>query len=223
MAFFDREFATFFEGLARNNHKEWFHANKSTYEKKVKGPFYAFVNEMITRIGDSDPRVRLEVKNAVFRINRDIRFSKDKSPYKNHIAAVISPSGRRCMSDPGLYFHFSAKGATLAAGCYRPDKADLSRIRRHVVQHAAGLEAILANKALQSKWGELRGEKNKILPREFKQVAQNIPVLFNKQYYIMTELPPESLLRRDLAAHLMRHWSAARPLNDYLGDALGGG
>lgn len=223
MPFFDSEFADFFRELARNNHREWFQAQKSIYEKKVKGPFNAFVSEMIARIGERDPRVRLEVKNAVFRINRDIRFSQDKSPYKNHLAAVISPSGRRNMSDPGLYFHFSAEGATLAAGCYKPDRPELTRIRRHLLKHIADLETILAQKPLRSKWGALQGEKNKILPKEFKQAGADIPLLFNKQFYLMTELPPETLLRKDLPAHLIRYWTAARPLNQYLGAALGMG
>ena len=74
MPYFDEAFLTFFKELAQNNHKEWFQAHKPTYENKVKGPFYALVGEMIEKIHREDPRIHPEVKNSVFRINRDIRF-----------------------------------------------------------------------------------------------------------------------------------------------------
>ena len=220
MRCFDEDFLTFFRELAGNNHKEWFHANKLRYERKVKDPFYAFVGEMIERIHREDPRVHPEVKNSVFRINRDIRFSKDKSPYKLHVAAAISPGGRRnTMCEPGNYFHLSADSVMVCGGLFRPDKESLLKVRRHLVKHPGSLRGIIATVGFRSKWGEIRRERNKVLPKEFKGAAEKNPLLYNKAFYVQAELPPETVLRPDLAALLMRYFRSARPLNDYLRQA----
>ena len=81
MTYFTKDFLDFFKELAANNHKDWFHANKKRYEASVKDPFKVFVQDMIDRAAAKDDRFAGEAKNAIFRINRDIRFSKDKSPY----------------------------------------------------------------------------------------------------------------------------------------------
>ena len=95
MAYFTQDFLDFFKELAANNHKDWFHANKKRYEASVKDPFKLFVQDMIDKAAKVDGRFAGEAKNAIFRINRDIRFSKDKSPYKLQMGAVISPGGKR--------------------------------------------------------------------------------------------------------------------------------
>ncbi len=217
MPHFDEDFLAFFEELAGNNRKEWFHANKSRYEKRVKDPFYAFVGEMIERIHREEPDVHPEVKNSVFRINRDIRFSKDKSPYKTHVAAAISRGGRRnTMCEPGNYFHFSADSVMVCGGLFRPDKDTLLKLRRHLVKDSGSLNGILSARGFRSKWGELQGDRNKILPKEFKQAGQKNSLLYNKAFYVLAELPAETVLRPDLAALLMRYFRSVRPLNDYL-------
>ncbi|MCB0846293.1 MAG: DUF2461 domain-containing protein, partial [Bacteroidetes bacterium] len=104
MPYFTPDYIAFFEELARNNTKEWFDQNRSRYEKSVKKPFYAFVERMIDLISEDDPAVMITPKDAIFRINRDIRFSNDKTPYKTNFSAVVSPGGRKEMVTPGLYF-----------------------------------------------------------------------------------------------------------------------
>ena len=221
MPYFDEAFLTFFKELAQNNHKEWFQAHKPTYENKVKGPFYALVGEMIEKIHREDPRIHPEVKNSVFRINRDIRFSKDKSPYKLHVAAAISRGGRRqTMVEPGYYFHFSPESTIVCGGLYKPDRGTLLKVRRYLVEHPGELTDILSSRSFRSKWGEIQGDRNKILPKEFKEAGEHNPLLFNKAFYVLAELSPESVLRRDLTALLMRYLRSVRPLNDYLWQAL---
>jgi hypothetical protein len=103
MTCFTTDFNAFFMDLAKNNNKEWFDANRKRYESSVKKPFHAFVGEAIQRIGKLDRTVAIEPKEAIFRINRDIRFSKDKTPYKLSCSAIISPAGRKDHAVPGLY------------------------------------------------------------------------------------------------------------------------
>ena len=112
MSYFSPKFVDFFKGLAANNNKEYFDANRKTYIKEVKNPFQALLMDVRDQIAKSDPEVKKqELKNAVFRINRDIRFSKDKTPYNLHVSAVVSPylaSAKRdtilfCVSGDLLY------------------------------------------------------------------------------------------------------------------------
>ena len=124
------EFIQFFKDLAANNNRDWFHANKKNYEINVKKPFYQLTQSLIDTCGFD-----LEVKNAVFRINRDVRFSKDKSPYKNYVASVISPYGRKNMEYPGLFLHLEPGNFMLGGGCHQPSKENLSKIRSYIVEN----------------------------------------------------------------------------------------
>ena len=103
MHFFEQDFIDFFKELQQNNHRDWFHSQKKRYENSVKQPFLIFVQEIINQMQDMDQAITMEAKEAMFRINRDIRFSKDKSPYKTHMAAIISAGGKKDMTTPGMY------------------------------------------------------------------------------------------------------------------------
>ena len=95
MKFFTSDYNKFFIDLAGNNNREWFHANKKRYEENVREPFKAFTQEMITRINADDSEINVEPKNCIFRINRDLRFTKDKTPYKMQMGAVIAKGGKK--------------------------------------------------------------------------------------------------------------------------------
>ena len=102
MAYFTKDFIDFFKELAANNKKEWFDSNRQRYEKSVKQPFAEFVQEMIDRIQPDGPAVYISTKDAIFRINRDIRFSNDKTPYKTYMAALVSAKGKKDKGTPGF-------------------------------------------------------------------------------------------------------------------------
>jgi len=95
MSYFTKDFIKFLKGLNKNNEREWFHANKKDYVTHVKDPFKAFVQLIIDKMQKVDPTVVITPKDAIFRINRDIRFSKDKTPYKTNVSAAISAGGRK--------------------------------------------------------------------------------------------------------------------------------
>ena len=94
MAYFDKRFYQFFEGLAMDNSKAYFDAHRKVYEQAVREPFKELVGDMIMRVREHEPEIAIEPKDAIFRINRDIRFTKDKTPYKTHVGAHISRGGR---------------------------------------------------------------------------------------------------------------------------------
>jgi uncharacterized protein (TIGR02453 family) len=102
MSFFTADYLAFFKELAANNHKEWFDANRKRYETSVKEPFKAFTQHLIDELAKKEPAFKeLKASDCIFRINRDIRFSKDKTPYKTQCSAVISPNGKKSSSIHG--------------------------------------------------------------------------------------------------------------------------
>ncbi|MEX0967705.1 MAG: DUF2461 domain-containing protein [Bacteroidia bacterium] len=221
MSYFSKDFIAFFLELEKNNHKAWFDENRKRYETSVKKPFQSFVQEMIKRIQAVDPEIQLEPKNAIFRINRDIRFSQDKSLYKTHMAAIISPQGRKDHQHPGLYFQFGGEKAWIGGGAYQLEKDTLQKLREHIATHPGKLEKLSNQKEFKAKFGELKGEKNKVLPKEFKDAAQEQPLLFNKQFYYMVETDADIILKPNLPEIMMDYYMTAKPVNDYLKEAMG--
>lgn len=128
-----KEYVLFFKELSANNTTEWFNNNKKRYEQHVKTPFNQLVQEVIDLMKKLDPELKAAPKNSVFRINRDIRFSNDKNPYKNHMAALVSRGGRKDTTYPGIYFHLESIVLSIAGGSYAPPKEQLEKTRKAIV------------------------------------------------------------------------------------------
>lgn len=222
MSYFTPEFLKFFRGLKRNNSKAWFDANRERYETAVKEPFTAFIEEMLARLRAEDPTLNTSAKEAIFRLNRDIRFSKDKTPYKTHMAANISASGRKNLERPGFYIQFGSEEVLLGGGAYMLENATIYRIRQAIVRNLAAFEAILKEKSFKQKFGTLQGEQNKVLPGEFKAYAAKQPLLANKQFYYMAELEAETILKKNLPDLVMQYYHAGKAMNDFLENAMRG-
>ena len=221
MAYFTKEFIDFFKQLSRNNKREWFHAHKKDYERHVKKPFNSFVSEMVDRMSLLDSEIDIQPKDAIFRIARDIRFSKDKTPYKTWMAAVITRGGRRDHQHPGLYFHFSHKGIAVGGGVYQPDKDNVVKIRRAILRDGKTLQRALGGKQFKATFGELQGAKNVRLPKEFAADVERYPFIANKQFYFFAEYDdPKLLLKDDLADFMVRHYKAGAKVADFLRAAI---
>lgn len=216
MAFFTEEYLNFFKSLAPNNHKEWFDLHRKDYEKHVKKPFYEFTQAMIDAFKKEDKSFDLEVKQAVFRINRDIRFSKDKTPYKLQMSCVIGPDGRKGMESPGLYIQLDPEHARFYSGLYRPSKPTITRVRQKMCDQPQKLRDAIHNPKFKKFFGEVHGEKNKIIPKEFKEAAADQPLIYNKAWYYFAKHDPEIILKDDLVKVAMDHYKAAKPVNDFL-------
>lgn len=220
MPYFETDFLQFFEELAANNEKSWFDENRARYEKNVKKPFANLVEELIFRVSQFDPDVQIAPKDAVFRINRDIRFSPDKRPYKTTVSAIVSPGGRKDKSVPGFYLELSAHRTMLGGGAYFVEKAGLENIRNAIAANPAAFKKIISEKDFVKKYGEIRGETNKRLPADLQAAAEKEPLIFNKQFYFMAELPANLALRNDLADVAIEYFTAAQPVILYLREAL---
>jgi len=216
MAWFTADYNTFFKDLARSNNKEWFDANRKRYEQSVKEPFAAFVLELIKRVHALDKQVHIEPKDAIYRINRDIRFSKDKTPYKLSCSAIISAGGRKDQSAPGMYFALGPEHVAIYGGRYQPEADELRLIRQRIAGNRRQFKALREDKTFVKLFGTIEGERNKVLPAELKAAAEKEPLLYNKQFYWAAELPAKLVTEPKLADILMEHYRAMRPLNEFL-------
>ena len=186
---FSEGYSTFFKELAAHNNKEWFDANRKRYQKEIKEPFEAFLQHLIQEIQMKyEPDLLIGPKEAMFRINRDIRFSKDKRPYKTNLSALLSPRGRKDTTFPALYLELGAEGCQVYGGCYMPEKEALFALRNHLAHHREEFESLVGAPAFKKWFGSIKGEQNQRLPAEFKEAHWDL--LRNKQFYYQTALKP---------------------------------
>ena len=216
MAWFEQDAIEFFRELELNNHKEWFEKNKKRYEASVKRPMEAFADHMIGRMREILPNIDTTGKKAVFRIYKDVRFSKDKTPYKTNAGMHINGGGKGDLGSPGLYFHIDPRVMGIASGRYMLEPGPLKALRTHIAANLDEFASLLADKEFQKHFGGITGEKNKILPPEFRDAAAKQPLLFNKQFYYWKEHEAEEALRDDLDEHIMAHMRACRKMNEFL-------
>ena len=210
----------FLKDLSKNNNRDWFLANKARYEADLKKPFEEFIGKLIQAVQQLDNRVQIEPKKAIFRINRDTRFSKDKSPYKTNVGAIISPAGAKGKEFPGFYIHVEQGLLMLGGGAYFLEKEPLHQVRQYISLHPKRFQEIIKHPDFVSKFGAIKGEQNKKLPTEFQEAAVNQPLLYNKQFYFMAELAPHHALGTEAIPFAMAYFSAGKPLNDFLIEAL---
>lgn len=210
----------FLRELAANNEREWFHANKSRYERAAKKPFEAFVGAVIESVQAIDPSVLILPKQAIFRINRDTRFSADKAPYKTHLSAVISPFGAKGKEYPGFYIHIEADKMMLGGGAYFLEKDSLQKVRTVIAEDVKLFRSIIEAPDFVRHYGEVQGEKNKRLPADFQETATAFPLIANKQFYYMADLPANAALSAEGVETALKYYAAGKPLSDYLAQAL---
>jgi len=188
-----RDLTQFLTELSSNNNRPWFIMNKPRYDI-LREEFLAVVTELIAELGKFDKQVIACIpKKAMFRINRDIRFSNDKSPYKTRFSAGITPSDKRRPSaagGPTYYFHIEGDGTLLlGAGEYLPPPSRLKAIREHIVNDATGFAKVLKNKQLRATFGDIQPEyKLQRPPKGFDPGHPHIEYLKLKSYFVWTEV-----------------------------------
>jgi uncharacterized protein (TIGR02453 family) len=216
MAFFTADFLEFFIELAPNNNKDWFDLNRKRYESSVREPFRHFVQHLIDTLALNQPEFKgLEAKDCVFRINRDIRFSKDKTPYKMNVSAIISPNGKKSQAVNGVYFELGPEHIRVYGGIYEIDKDDLLAVREGIAANLDGFKAAYTDKQFVRTFKNIIGEKNKIIPKELRDAAQVEPLIFNKQWYFYAQFDAEDVLRDDLDQVILTCYEAGKPVESF--------
>lgn len=215
MKYFEKEFIQFFKELEDNNYKEWFHSNKKRYEAFVKKPMVQLVTDLVEELKKLDPEITVEPKKCLGRINRDIRFSKDKTPYNIRFFAHVT-KGEKMDPLPVIAFRFGGRDAGIMTGFYNPNKDRLKRIRDKIKADPNTFKKLYSAKKFTDKFGSIQGDVNKRIPAEFKALVEQEPLIANKQFYYMKEVKPTIILQDDLIHTLLDYWKAAKPLNDFL-------
>lgn len=217
MSYFTQDFLDFYTELAGNNHKDWFDLNRKRYEKSIKIPFQEFVQHMINRIAELDSSFKdVLSKDCIFRINRDIRFSKDKTPYKLMSSAVVASHGKKSKAINGIYFEFGPEHVRVYGGIYELEKDDLEEIREGIAANRDAFRVAVNDANFKATFGEIHGEKNKILPAHLREAGQLEPLIFNKQWYFYKTFPAEFLLDENLDTALLDCYKAGRPIENFL-------
>lgn len=220
MGYFSPDFLNFFKELAANNHKEWFDEHRKRYEASVKKPMEQFVAEVINRIKQHQPEVSIPPKDAIFRINRDIRFSADKTPYKTNTSALITPGGRKDMLGKGIYLELGPEHLGIYGGFYQLDTATLLQVRSWMASNLKELQKVLAEPTFSAAFGSLHGERQQRLPKELKEAGEKWPALFQKQFYFYAHLPAKTITSNTLLEVVMEHYTASLPVQELLQKSL---
>ena len=212
----------FLDDLKANNNRDWFLDNKKRYEV-FKKDYQKLVADFLDAMKPLDPSLEmLEVKNCTFRINRDIRFSKDKSPYKDHIGVWLS-SGAKGKNRSGYYVHIARTGSFIAGGFYCPEAEDLKKVRKEIAYFHEDLEEIINNKSFQKEFGDFdRNEKNllKNPPRGYEKDHPAIEFLKLKSFETSQRFDMEEVLKEDFVSKMTKKLIVLKPLNDFINRAL---
>jgi uncharacterized protein (TIGR02453 family) len=210
----------FLKKLKKNNNRSWFEEHKGEYEK-ARAEFLAFTTEFIAHlkkadkaIGDPDPA------KTIFRIYRDVRFSKDKTPYKTHLSANINPGGKKVES-PGYYFQIAPGDCFLAAGIWMPEPEKLAKIRQELDYHFPEFKKILKEKNFKKYYGELYEEgKAKNPPRGFDKENPAIELLKNRNFIVIHNFDEKNILSKTFPKKLAEIAKYSLPLNKFLRKAI---
>ncbi len=222
MKYFSPAFFKFFDELKNNNNKEWFDKNKSRYENDVKAPFKKLVEDVSRKLAKDIPNINTDASKAIFRINRDVRFSKDKSPYKLNVAAVLSPGGKKEENYPGFYMHFGADEIMIGGGKYFCTKEDIAKIRQEIYYNNKEFSKLLNDKGFKDKWKTLQGDKSKILPPEYKDFLKEQPLIANKQFWYFANLTRKDVTGDKLDDLVLSYYRAALKMNRFLLETITG-
>jgi uncharacterized protein (TIGR02453 family) len=205
----------FLGDLKRNNNKAWFDANRARYED-AKGRFEAFVDALIAELDKFENLGGVTAKDSTFRINRDIRFSKDKTPYKTNMSADIAPGGRKS-GKHGYYIHLAPGGETmLAGGMYMPTPEQLSKFRAVIAADAKPLKLITGNRTFVKTFGSLDGDRLKTAPKGYPADHPEIELLKMKQFVVAHRFSDKDVLSADFVGQMASSCKALKPFLDYL-------
>ena len=220
MSHLSQDYLDFFSELEKNNSKEWFDENRKRYENSVKKPFKSLVLELCKALQPLYPNVNLESNYSIMRINRDIRFSADKTPYKIHMGAMIMPGGIKDKTQPGFYMQANHVDVRVYSGSHMLEKDQLLKVRNAIQNNLDEFNKLVTAKDFTQTFGEVLGDKNKRLAPEFKETQEKQPLIANKSFYYFFKLKPETAVSDKLIEKLVSRYEKSLPLNSFFESAL---
>jgi len=211
---------TFFQGLEQHNRREWFQPRKQIFEENVKAPMVELVETLNAELLGFAPDYVTEPERAIYRIYRDTRFSRDKTPYKTHIAASFYRRGLEKHQGAGFYFSVSHREIEVGGGAYMPPPESLLAIRGHLAEHHEEFERIVKTRGLRTLVSELLGDRLARVPKGFPSDHPAAHLLRHKQWYVYAVLDAGPVTTHSLLPELVRRFRAMAPLVDFLNTPL---
>ena len=212
----------FLDDLKANNNRDWFLDNKKRYEV-FKKDYHQLVTDFLDTMKPLDPALEMiEVKHCTFRINRDIRFSKDKSPYKAHLGIWIS-SGVKGWNRSGYYVHIERGASFIAGGLYCPEAEDLKKVRKEIAYFYEDLDEIMNDKDFKKEFGDFdKNEKNilKNPPRGYEKDHPAIELLKLKSFETSHKFDIDEVTKDDFVTKMSKKLLVLKPLNEFINRAL---
>jgi len=206
----------FLRSLARNNDRDWFTPRKAIFEAELKEPMLAIIRKVTDAMSGFAPEFVRPAEKSFFRIYRDTRFSANKKPYKDHVAAWWARQGLEKTSGAGYYFQISAKEVIIAAGAYMPEKDQLAAIRHWLLENHIAFKKLTQRAAVQKVFSEFEGNPLVRAPKGFPAEHPALDLIRCRQWGLSATLPAAAALEPDFAATLIRHFRLVAPMVDAL-------
>ena len=208
-------FYDFLRDLSENNSREWFEQNKKRYEE-AKLAAEAVLDRAIAEVGRFQDLGDLEAKKSMFRIFRDVRLSKDKSPYKKNFSGMIAKGGRKEMDSYAYYIHFQPGESFLASGIYEPTPEILAKIRQEIDYNAIEFKAIIQKPEFIQVFGKMKGKQLKTTPKGYDKEHPEIELLRYCQFYFATNFSEKEVLSADFPKKVAHAVRLLRPFLDFM-------
>lgn len=210
---------SFLEELEKNNNREWFQSNKHLYEN-AKKEFEGFINQLISEIAKFDKDIKnLTAKDCLFRIYNDIRFAKNKPPYKTNFGGYIAKGGKN-LGNAGYYLHLENNNCFAGGGIYMPQSDKLKLIRQEIYYNFKEFSGLLAAKNFKKYFDGLDDLKASRVPKDFPKDCESAEMLKYKSYTMITALSQKQLQSADLKEHIADIFKSMTPVNHFLNRAI---
>lgn len=209
----------FLSQLAENNNRDWFQANRKLYDA-AKADMEKLVGYLIAEVGKFQDLGNVQVKDCLLRINRDIRFSKNKAPYKNNLAAGIGPGGK---SSGKIDYYLQIQPGDqsfLGGGMWDVTTEQLARFRQEIDYNAAELKAIIEESEFRNYYPEIHGESLKTTPKGYPKDHQEIELLKRKQLFFMHRYTDKEVASKDFGNNVVKGMQLLKPFTDYMNYVL---
>jgi len=218
--YFSQGYIDFFTQLNKNNSKNWFKENRKWYELAVREPFKVLIDDLLPEIKKLDEGIHMGSKEALFRINRDLRFSPNKKPYKTHMAAGFTQGGKKSQY-AGFYLQIGMNHIVIGGGLPFIAKESLKKIRIEIAYNAEAFQRIIDNTEFKSLFGFIHGETEKEIPKNFVDIHEEHPMIANKQFYYGALYKTDQwLFRYELPELIIEHFKTGVDFNNFMIKAI---
>lgn len=203
----------FLKDLSKNNNRPWFNEHKPRYQEEL-AKMKSFTNSLLDAMSHHDNIEALKL----YRIYRDVRFSKDKSPYKKNMSGSMKRATKWLRG--GYYFHIEPGGSFAAGGFWSPNAADLKRVRDEIAADDKPMRAIIADPTFQQTFGELKGDAVKTAPKGYSREHSAIDLIRHKQFLVSRKFTDKEVLAPNFLEELNQTFKNMRPFFDYMSEVL---